>query len=148
MFSCHAYCITGERCDVFSNDCPVCPIRRGHHGYDFTLVNSLFGCGNIAKRVCDISFLTKKVVFVTLTIAYSLVNNFLKVLSLALAGGWCDHHPWVFYARRTTSGTVLKFYIAYGAFFAQLLVKKWPGHVRSRSYDVTRGTRSGHFCKK
>ena len=26
--------------------------------------------------------------------------------------------------------------------------KIWPGHARSRSYDVTRGTRSGHFLRE
>ena len=32
--------------------------------------------------------------------------------------------------------------------FAQLLVKNWPGHVRSPSYHVIKGTSSGHCCDK
>ena len=41
---------------------------------------------------------------------------------------------------------MLKFSIAYGASFAQLLVKKiWSGQVRSRSYDVTREKPSARF---
>ena len=44
---------------------------------------------------------------------------------------------------------MLKFCIAYGASFEQLLVKNFlPGHVRSRNYDVTRGTRLGHFLRE
>ena len=41
---------------------------------------------------------------------------------------------------------MLKFSIAYGASFAELLVKKiWSGQVRSRSYDVIRGTTFARF---
>ena len=73
-----------------------------------------------------------------------------RVLTLALAGGGCPP-PLRFFcdAPRTMRRIVLKFCIAYGTSFAQRLVKKcWPGHVRSRSYDVRRGTRSGHFCER
>ena len=31
----------------------------------------------------------------------------------------------------------------------QLLAKEnWPGHVKSRNYDVTKGIRLAHFCEK
>ena len=57
-------------------------------------------------------------------------------------GGGC-HPPEVFLrctANYEADGAEIL--IVYGASFAQLLVKKcWPGHVRSRSYDVTRSTR-------
>ena len=65
-------------------------------------------------------------------------------------GGWMSP-PLRFFcdAPRSMRRIVLKFGIAYGASFAQLLIKNWPGHVRSQRYDVTRGTRSGHFfCEK
>ena len=74
----------------------------------------------------------------------------MRGLTLTLAGGvdatslrfFCD-------ARRTMGRIVLKFCIAYEASFAQLLLRKnCPAHIRSRSYDVTKGTRSGHFCEK
>ena len=40
------------------------------------------------------------------------------------------------------------FHLAYGASFAQLFIKKWPGHARSRSYDVISGIASSQICKK
>ena len=55
-------------------------------------------------------------------------------------------HEFFWAGRRTVWRIVLKFSIAYGASFAQLLVKKiWSGQVKSgqvrpRSYDVIRGT--------
>ena len=52
-------------------------------------------------------------------------------------------------APRAVRRSALKLGIAYGASFANLLVKKfWSGHVRSRSYDVIRGTASGRFFGK
>ena len=74
-----------------------------------------------------------------------------RTLTLALAGGSMRPRPWGFFchAPRTMRRIVLKFCTAYGASFAQFLVNKfWLGHVRSRNYDVTRGTRSGNFCEK
>ena len=50
-------------------------------------------------------------------------------------------HEFFWAGRHTVWRIALKFSIAYGASFAQLLVKKiWSGQVRSRSYDVIRGT--------
>ena len=41
------------------------------------------------------------------------------------------------------------FGLPYGANLAQFLAKKiWPGQVRSRRYDVIRGTTSGNFSNK
>ena len=48
-------------------------------------------------------------------------------------GGWCHLLRFFCDAPRTMRRIVPKFCIAYGASFAQLLVKQfWPGHVRSR----------------
>ena len=48
--------------------------------------------------------------------------------------------------RKTAARSAAKFSIAYGASFAHLLMKKiWSDHVRSRSYDVIRGTASDRF---
>ena len=71
------------------------------------------------------------------------------ILTLALAEG-VDVTPMSFFcdARRTIGQIVLKFSIVFGASFAQLVVTNWPGHVSSQSYDVTKGTRSTHFCAK
>ena len=55
-------------------------------------------------------------------------------------------HEFFWAGRHTVWKIVLKFSIAYGASFAKLLVKKiWSGQVRSRSYDVIRGTTFGRF---
>ena len=55
--------------------------------------------------------------------------------------------PWV--AHQTVWSIMLKFSIADGSSFAQLLVKKnWSGQVRSRSYDVTMGTTFGKISAK
>ena len=60
-------------------------------------------------------------------------------LTVARSGGWCNPHEFFWAGRHTVWRIVLNFSIAYGASFAQLLVKK-NGQVRSRSYDVMRGT--------
>ena len=50
-------------------------------------------------------------------------------------------HEFFWTGRHTVWRIVLKLSIAYGTSFAQHLVKKkWSGQVRSRSYDVIRGT--------
>ena len=55
-------------------------------------------------------------------------------------------HEFFWAGRHTVWRIVLKFSIAYGASFAQLLAKKiWSGQVRSRSYDVIRGTTFARF---
>ena len=55
-------------------------------------------------------------------------------------------HEFFLAERHTVRRIVLKFFIADGASFAQLLVKNiWSGHVRSRSYDVIRGTTFARF---
>ena len=55
-------------------------------------------------------------------------------------------HEFFWAGRHIVWRIVLKFSIAYGASFAQLLVKKnWSGQVRSRSYDVIRGTTFARF---
>ena len=40
------------------------------------------------------------------------------------------------------------FGVPHGANLAQILAKKWPGQVRSRSYNFIRGTTSGNFANK
>ena len=50
--------------------------------------------------------------------------------------------------RRTVSDSLLKFLVPSGASFAQLLVFFCQGHVRSRSYDVIKGTTSGQIYAK
>ena len=58
-------------------------------------------------------------------------------------------HEFFWAARQTVWSIMLKFSIAYGVSFAQLLVKKiWSGQVRSRSYDVTKGTTFGKISAK
>ena len=56
-------------------------------------------------------------------------------------------HPLRFFANSEKRRRVLPsgFWIPDGANLAQLLVKKWPGQVRSRSYNVIRGTTPGKF---
>ena len=70
--------------------------------------------------------------------------DYCNTLTLARSGGVDATPPWVFLnwtGRHTVWRIVLKFSIAYGASFAQLLVKKkWSGQGRARSYDVIRGT--------
>ena len=62
-----------------------------------------------------------------------------------------DATPPVFFLRCTPNYEVDRAEILHslwGILCATFGKKFWPGHVRSRSYDVTRGTRSGHFCEK
>ena len=66
-------------------------------------------------------------------------------------GGGLMQPPMSFFCagRYTVWSIVLKFCIAYGAYFAQLLVKKnWSGQVRSRSYDVTKETTFDNISAK
>ena len=57
--------------------------------------------------------------------------------------GWCNTLPWGFVKwPPKRSADALKFCIAIGASFAQLLAKKWPGQIRSRSHE------SGHGLRK
>ena len=69
---------------------------------------------------------------------------------VALVGGVDATPPKVFLGgQKTAARSAAKFSIAYGASFAHLLMKKfWSGHVRSRSYDVIRGTASDRFLGK
>ena len=73
----------------------------------------------------------------------------LKTLTLALARG-SMRPPWGF-SRCTPNYEADRAEILHslwGVLCAKLDKKFWPGHVMSRSYDVTSGTRSGHFCEK
>ena len=72
-----------------------------------------------------------------------------RCLNLALVGGPM-RPPWVLLqCTLNYESDRAEICLPYGASFAQLLVEKfWSGHVRPRSYDITRGTRSGHFCEK
>ena len=73
-------------------------------------------------------------------------------LTLAGTGGIDATLPKVFLRWPKNGGAQRpppKFSIAYGAFFAHLLVKQiWSGLVRSRSYDVISGTTSDRFFGK
>ena len=73
------------------------------------------------------------------------------ILTLArTGGGWCNP-PWGFsrIAKKRRRVAPPGFGLPYGANLAQFLAKKiWPGQVRSRSYDVIRGTTSGNFSNK
>ena len=51
-------------------------------------------------------------------------------------------------SEKTAARSAPGFEVPYGANLAQLMVKKWPGQIRSRSYDVIRGTTSGNFTNK
>ena len=64
-------------------------------------------------------------------------------------GGGVDAPPHEFFWNgfRTAGRIVLKFRIAYGSSVAQLLAKT-NDRVRSRSYDVMRGTASDRFFKE
>ena len=65
-------------------------------------------------------------------------------------GGWCNP-PWGFsrIAKKRRRVAPPGFRLPYGANLPQFLAKKiWPGQVRSRSYDVIRGTTSGNFSNK
>ena len=75
-----------------------------------------------------------------------------RILTLArTGGGWCNPPPWGFsqIAKKRRRVAPSGFGVPDGANLAQLLVKKnWPCQVRSRSYDVIRGTTSGNFTNK
>ena len=65
-------------------------------------------------------------------------------------GGWCNP-PWGFsrIAKKRWRVAPPGLGLPDGANLAQFLAKKnWPGQVRSRSYDVIRGTTSGNFSNK
>ena len=64
-----------------------------------------------------------------------------RVNARPVGGVHATPHEFFWAEGHTVWRIALKFSIAYGASFAQHLVKKiWSGQVRSRSYDVIRGT--------
>ena len=72
-------------------------------------------------------------------------------LTLARTGGLVHPPPWGFsrIAKKRRRVAPPGFGVPYGANLAQFVAKKnWPGQVRSRSYDVIRGTTSGNFSNK
>ena len=78
--------------------------------------------------------------------------NTLKCMFLTLtrSGGSKRPSPKVFLSWRWTIRPIaLKLSVTYGVSFPHFLVKQnWSGHVRSRSYDVIRGTASDPFWTK
>ena len=84
----------------------------------------------------------------------STYETYFPLLTRARAGGGgggrCDHppHEFIWNGFQTAGRTSMKFCIAYGASFSQLLTKNGPGQVRSRSYDVIRGTATYRFFKE
>ena len=76
----------------------------------------------------------------------------IALLTLALAGGGVDATPREDFFLRChpnyEADRAEIWHRLWGILCATFGKKIWPGLVRSRSYDVTRGTRSGHFLRE